>query len=184
MKVLQVRVRQDLPAQFEPGDDRALVGLGREIIRVDRRRIERVGAAQFDLAAAFRPQLIGDHRKTRPGMQPVLRPVGAERRDRAFDVGRGEFGARAREQRRRRADHRQRAAVKHVIFEAGLELARIAQHHVVDRYRQPGFELDRRRVMVLQALPDPGQMVHDRDTEFAECAAPARSRTASAIAAS
>jgi hypothetical protein len=24
MKMLQVRVRQDLPAQFEPGDDRAL----------------------------------------------------------------------------------------------------------------------------------------------------------------
>ena len=101
-------------------------------------------------------------------MQPVLRPLGAERRDREFDVGGGEFGPGAREQRRRRADHRQRTPVEHVIFEAGLQFLRIAQHHVVDGDRQFAAQLDRGRVMVLQALPDARQMVHDRHAELAD----------------
>src|SRR5262249_29898082 len=42
-KVLQMGVRQDLPAEFEPGDDRTLVGLRREIIRMDRRRVNGSG---------------------------------------------------------------------------------------------------------------------------------------------
>src|SRR2546421_3137933 len=85
---------------LETGDDCALVGLGREIIRVDRRGVERVGGLQLDLAAAFRAKLVGDHREPGKPMQPILRPLCAERRDRAFDVGRGEFGAGAGEQRR------------------------------------------------------------------------------------
>ena len=132
---------------------------------MDRRGVERVGALQLDLAAAFRAQLVGDHRKPGKPVQPILRPLGAERRDRAFNVGRGELGAGAREQRRRRADHRQRAAVEHVIFEPGLQFARIAQHYVVDGDRQFAAELYRGRVVVLQTLPDTGQVMHDRNAE-------------------
>ena|SRR6516162_9863110 len=69
-EMLQVGVRQYLPAEFEPGDNRALVGLGREVIGMNCRRVGRVRTPQFDLTATFRSQLIGDHRKARPGMKP------------------------------------------------------------------------------------------------------------------
>ena len=58
--------------------------------------------------------------------------------------------------------------MEHVIFEAGLQFARIAQHDIVDGDRQFAAELDRGRVVVLQALPDTGQMVHDRNAELGQ----------------
>ena len=148
---------------LRPVDDGLLVGRGRQIVRINGGRIGRVGASQLDPAAAFRPQLIDDRGKPRPWMQPVLRPVGAERRARALDVGRGQLGPGAREQRRRRGPHRQRAGLEHVVLQPGLQLSQIALHHVVDGDRQCAFEFERRRIVVLQALPDPRQMVHDRD---------------------
>jgi F-type H+-transporting ATPase subunit b len=77
------------------GDDVGRFAFGKRLRRLDfplfrpvfRRRIRRVGALQRDLAATVRTQLIGDHRKPGPWMQPVLRPVGAERLNRQFDIG-------------------------------------------------------------------------------------------------
>src|SRR5207245_9823140 len=48
-EALHLRVRQDPPAQLESGNNRALVGLGGEVIRMDGRGVEWVRALQLDL---------------------------------------------------------------------------------------------------------------------------------------
>ena len=161
-------MRQQPAAKLQPVHDRALVGVGGQVVRVDRRRVGRAGALQLDLAAAVRPQLVDDHRKARPRVQPVLRPVGAERLDRQLDIGRGQFRPGAREQCRRRGAHRQGAGAEHVVLQPDLQLLQIALHHVIDGDRQPAFELERRRIMVLQALPHPGHVLHHRDAELGQ----------------
>src|SRR5262249_40588287 len=75
------------------------------------------------------------------------------------------LGPSAREQCRWRGAHRERAAPQQIIFEPDLELLRVAQHDIVDRDRQAAFELQRRRIMVLQALPDAGQGLYDRNAQ-------------------
>src|SRR5207248_10005188 len=49
-----------------------------------------------------------------------------------------------------------------------LHLADIAQHDVVDGDRHQAFELDRRRIVVLQTLPNTRQVMEDRDTELGQ----------------
>src|SRR6516164_6047056 len=102
-----MRIRQYPADELQAGDDSELVDLRRQIIRMHGGGVERVWALQFDLASALGPQLIGDRGEAGKLMQPVLWPLGAERRDRDFDVRRGEPGTGTREQGRGRADHRQ-----------------------------------------------------------------------------
>ena len=78
---------------------------------------------------------------------------------------RGKLLPRAHEQRCRARGHRQRPATKQVILQSHLQFFHVALHHVVDRDRQAAFELDRRRIVVLQALADPGEMMHQRNVE-------------------
>ena len=73
-------MRQQPPAELQPVDDRAPVGLGRQIVRMHRRRRRRVGDFSLMLAAAFRTQLVDDHREAGPFVQPLRGPVGAEDR--------------------------------------------------------------------------------------------------------
>ena len=42
-------LREQLPAQFQPGDDRLLIGLGGQVIRIHRRRVGRIGTLQRNL---------------------------------------------------------------------------------------------------------------------------------------
>ena len=149
-------------SSLQPVDDGLLVGRRRQVVRVDCRRVGRVGASQLDLAAAFRPQLIDDRREPRPRCSPSCGRSALNGEHRAFDVGGRELRPGAREQRRGRGAHRQRAGLERVVLQAGLELLQVALHHVVDGDRQRALELERRRVVVLQALPDAGEIVHDR----------------------
>ena len=101
-------------------------------------------------------------------MQPVLRPVGAERLDRQFDVGRGQLRPGAGEQRGGRAAHRQRPLAEQIVVEPDLQFLQVALHHIVDRDREAAAQFERRGIMVLQALADAGQVLHHRDAERGE----------------
>ena len=159
---------EDATADLQAIDHGAAIGLGRQIVRIHRGRIGGICRFQSDLAAAFGAKLIDGEPEARPWMQSILQPVGTERGDGNLHIRRGKPFARAHEQRRRAGRHGEWAGAEQMVLQPDLQLLHAALHHVVDGDRQAALQLDRRRVVILQALADARQMVHHRHAELCE----------------
>ena len=81
------RVRE-LARELDALDRVVAVRLGREIIGVDARTLQRIARGEFDRAAAFRPQLADRQREAGKVVHLAAGHVGAQRRDMELDVGR------------------------------------------------------------------------------------------------
>ena len=181
--MLHVRRGEDAPAEFQPVDHVTAVGLGRQIVRKHCWRIGRIGRLQPDLAAAFGAKLIDDQPKPDQGCSPSC----------GLSELNGEIGyLHVRRRKFRRAcartappGRRPWSAARNgtgQVPQPDLELLHVALHHVVQRDRR-GTELDRRRIVILQALADARQVMHPRDAVLERDVSPVRRRTAAGAAA-
>ena len=116
MKRRQRRLRHDAAGQADRLRGDAAVLIGRQIIRLDRRRVGRIARAQPHMAAAGRPQIGDAGGEGGKGVQRLAEPVERQRLDVKLQIGAFLVGVGAGEQAELRRRHGQRPAPEQRIF--------------------------------------------------------------------
>ena len=156
---------KDAAHRRDAGGDGLAVLRRRQIVRVDGRRLVRIGGFDFHVAAALRPQqhAIAGHARVR--RQLAADGAGREQRNRALRIGRCRRRQRAQENRGRHRRDGEIAAAREDVVQAVGELAAPVAHRVVERDRLLAAQDDAAGNMVVEIVADARRIGDHRDAQ-------------------
>jgi hypothetical protein len=114
----QRRRLRDAAGHSDAAYDHRIIPLIRQIIRMDRRVLQRIGRLDLDASAAERAQLTDRRRKGGKAMRPFTGFVRAQRLHVELDIRPGHIGAGAREDRDLTRGQRKRAGPRQEVLHA------------------------------------------------------------------
>src|SRR5262245_38922963 len=157
------RLLHDPPEKLHPGDDGVAVGSARQIARLDRWRLRRIGGFDTHEAAALRPQLTHRCDEARERVQRGTRRVGAENDEMDLHVGcRNKRGRAEKPTGIAGADGEQPLPEQKISQPGGGSMPPTVDHIVHrDPIRAAILHTDLK--MILQVGPDPRHIRHHVD---------------------
>ena len=175
---------EDAAQRLDAGHDGLAVLLRRQIVRVDRGRLMRIGGLDPYMASSLRPQQRAHAGDAWKRMQLAADRISRIERDRALRVRRRRRRMRAHEAAGRDRRDRKIAAPGEAVAQSGRDLSPTRCAPIVERDRLLAAQDDAAGIVVVEPIADARNVGDHRDAERGEQRRPARTPKAEAAAAS